>query len=132
MVISNNHNGNHPTANGNLQTLAVLEGAGKALEAAGIATYTHTKQGTREQWVYHLGGRSVSVSYFYTPIAASWGDLYQREQGTFKCGMSWEEHYSFYSSLEQPVTLERAEALTLEQALGILRALLCDELGRAA
>lgn len=129
MVITKNHNQEH---SGNLGTLRVLDEAGEALEAAGVGRYTHNKQGTREQWVYHLNGRTVSVSYFYTPIAMSWGSLYEREQGTFKCVRSWRETYSFYSSLEQPVTVDQGHELSLEQALGILGALLADELGRAA
>lgn len=117
---------------GNLETLAVLEEAGKALEAAGLECYTRSKQGAREQWVYNLSGRRVSVSYFYTPILVSWGHLYERKQGTFRCELSWTESYGFYPSLEQAATVERGEALTLEQALSVLEQSLADELGVAA
>ena len=131
MVRVQNHHSNK-SANGNLGTLRVFDEAGEALEAASVGTYTYSKQGTREQWVYHLGGKQVSVSYFYTPIATNWGSLYKREQGTFGCVLSWEEEHGFYSSSEQAATVERSRNLTLEQALAILEQLLADELAVAA
>jgi len=130
MVIRKNHNEEH---NGNLETVATLDEAGQAIEAAGLGRYTHNKQGPCEWWTFWLGGgKRLNVTYAYTPVATSWGHIYQREQGTFRCELSWTESYGFYPSLEQAATVERGEALTLEQALSVLEQSLADELGVAA